>query len=86
MPPYPNLYFWARNAKVYAACNGMHETARCMNAHTNEFGVQNTTAGHVNAQNMTPTGLETKDATEEGARTLDHKVKSLALYQLSYSG
>ena len=24
--------------------------------------------------------------TEEGARTLDHKVKSLALYQLSYSG
>ena len=25
-------------------------------------------------------------ATEEGARTLDHKVKSLALYQLSYSG
>ena len=27
-----------------------------------------------------------KAATEEGARTLDHKVKSLALYQLSYSG
>ncbi len=26
------------------------------------------------------------DVTEEGARTLDHKVKSLALYQLSYSG
>ena len=26
------------------------------------------------------------NATEEGARTLDHKVKSLALYQLSYSG
>jgi len=24
--------------------------------------------------------------TEEGARTLDHKDKSLALYQLSYSG
>ena len=34
-------------------------------------------------------GLSTKDktfVTEEGARTLDHKVKSLALYQLSYSG
>ena len=29
---------------------------------------------------------EKKRVTEEGARTLDHKVKSLALYQLSYSG
>ena len=28
----------------------------------------------------------TKSSSEEGARTLDHKVKSLALYRLSYPG
>ena len=31
-------------------------------------------------------GKKKRIVTEEGARTLDHKVKSLALYQLSYSG
>ena len=31
-------------------------------------------------------GTTKRIITEEGARTLDHKVKSLALYQLSYSG
>ncbi len=39
------------------------------------------------SQQVETTGNKQKTlVTEEGARTLDHKVKSLALYQLSYSG